>query len=88
MAVVRFNRFMIISGHSVVFCVAQVQERKHGRALELLNASIKDKTFDRNVTDALGFSIKMYVENWSDSSTGEADSSEKESPSDKIAKST
>jgi hypothetical protein len=46
--------------------MAQVQERKYGRARKLLNASMKDKSFDRNVTDALGVYVNMSVGNWSD----------------------
>ena len=62
MAVVNFEYF----NRSHVNCVAKVQERKYGRARKLLNASIKDKTFARNMSNALGVSVNMSVGNWSD----------------------
>ena len=61
MAVVTLKSF----NQSHVYCVAKVHERKYGRALKLLNASIKDKTFDGNVSDALGVPVNMSVGNWS-----------------------
>jgi hypothetical protein len=88
MAVVRFEDFLESFNRSYAYCVAKVQERKYGRALELLNASIKDKTFDRNVSNALGVSVNMSIGNWSDYSARGAASSGKESLSSKITTST
>jgi hypothetical protein len=39
-------------------------ERKYGRALELLNASMKDKTFARNMSNALGYQVTMEETVW------------------------
>jgi hypothetical protein len=39
-------------------------ERKYGRALELLNASMKDKTFARNMSNALGYQVTMEETDW------------------------
>jgi hypothetical protein len=61
MAVVRLQYF----NQSHIICVAQVQEKKYGRALELLNASIKDKTFDGNMSRIIKVPLNMSVGNWS-----------------------
>ena len=91
MAVVRFESFLESFNQSYVICVAKVQERKYGRALELLNASIKDESFDRNVSRMIGVPLNMSVGNWSDYttySTRGSDSSNKKSPQSKITTST
>ena len=90
MAVVRFESFLESFNQSYVFCAAKVQERKYGRALELLNASIKDKAFDRNMSNALGVPVNMSVGNWSAYSntyyySWRANSSEEENPAKTIA---
>ena len=66
-----------------VHCVATVQEPKTGRALELLNASVRDKTFGRNISRIIGVPLNVSVEYWSNytylSKTQGSDSSEKNS---------
>ena len=91
MAVVRFESFLESSNQSTVICVAKVQERKNGRAVELLNASIKDKHFDRNVSRIIGVPLNMSVGNWSTYiiyTTRGSDSSNKKTPQSKITTST
>jgi hypothetical protein len=84
MAAVRLEYFLESLHQSYVYCLAKVHERKYGRARKLLNASIKDKTFDRNVSDALGVSVNMSYTYY----TRGADSSEEENPVKIIAIST
>jgi hypothetical protein len=90
-AVVRFESFLESFNQSSVICVAKVLERKNGRALELLNSSIKDKIFDRNVSRITGVPLNVSVGNWSaytTYSTRGSDSSNKKSPQSKITTST
>ena len=49
---------------TVVTCRAVLHERKYGRALELLNASITDKAFTRNMSSILGVSLNMSEAYW------------------------
>ena len=90
-ALVRFSYFLKSLDLISVHCVATVQESKTGRALELLNASVRDKTFGRNISRIIGVPLNVSVEYWSNytylSKTQGSDSSEKESPKDKIVKS-
>jgi hypothetical protein len=45
-------------------CSAVFQNRQYNSARDLLKASMKDKTFARNVSNALGFPVKMEETNW------------------------
>ena len=64
-AVVRFNYFMQSLDLTIVHCLATLQESKTGRALELLNASVRDKTFGRNISRIIGVPLNVSVGYWS-----------------------
>jgi hypothetical protein len=65
MAMVRLEYYLESFDQYYIICVAKVQEKKYGRALELLNASIKDKTFDGNMSRIIKVPLNMSVGNWS-----------------------
>jgi hypothetical protein len=51
---VELDSFSRNESFTFVTCRAVLHERKYGRALELLNASITDKTFSSNMSSLLG----------------------------------
>jgi hypothetical protein len=64
---VYFGYFTMYSQYTTrtnISCSATMYERKYGRALELLNASMKDKTFARNMSNALGYQVTMQETDW------------------------
>jgi hypothetical protein len=66
---VQFGYFTMNSQYTnrtILTCRATMYERKYGRALELLNASMKDKSFDRNVSNALGFQVTVGETDWNE----------------------
>jgi hypothetical protein len=65
MVAVQFSGYSLkYSNQSYLQCWATMREKEYGRALELLNASMKDKTFARNVSNALGFPVTMEETGW------------------------
>ena len=64
MAVVRFELYLESLNQSYVYCVAEMYERNYGRALMLLNASIKDKTFGGNMSRIIGAPLNITVDDW------------------------
>jgi hypothetical protein len=64
---VYFGNFTMYSQYTsriILSCSATMYERQYGRALQLLNASMKDKTFARNVSNALGYQVTMEETDW------------------------
>ena len=59
-----FTMYSQYTNRTTLSCWATMHERKYGRALELLNASMKDKTFARNMSNALGFQVTMQETDW------------------------
>ena len=61
---VELDSFFSNESFTSVTCRAVLHEGKHGRALELLNASITDKAFASNMSSVLGVSLNMTVAYW------------------------
>jgi hypothetical protein len=59
-----FTMYSQYTNRTILSCWATMYERKYGKALELLNASIKDKTFARNMSNALGYQVTMEETDW------------------------
>jgi Mn-containing catalase len=61
---VELDSFSGNESFTFVTCRAVLHERKYGKALELLNASITDKAFTSNMSSILGVSLNMSEANW------------------------
>jgi hypothetical protein len=61
---VELDSFSRNESFTFVTCRAELHEGKYGRAVELLNASITDKTFTTNMSSILGVPFNMSVAYW------------------------
>jgi hypothetical protein len=59
-----FTMYSQYTNRTILSCSATMYERKYGKALELLNASMKDKTFARKMSNALGYHVTMEETDW------------------------
>jgi hypothetical protein len=71
MVTIRFNEYSsydeyIYTNKKYLHCWATIREKEYGRALELLNAKMRDKTFVNSVSNALGFPVTMEETDWSE----------------------
>jgi hypothetical protein len=61
------------SNQTFLNCWATMREKEYGRALELLNAKMRDKTFALSVSNALGIPVTMEETDWSEFGITELD---------------
>ena len=54
-------------------CWATMREKEYGRALELLNAKMRDRTFVNSVSNALGIPVTIEETDWSEYGMPELD---------------
>ena len=61
---VNISGFYSKYNYTDVYCTAVFQNKEYNSSLYLLKASMKDKTFDRNMSNALGYQVKMQETDW------------------------